>query len=128
TGGTLSMAASSTLPDFTDMVVSSGATFSLNGQNETIDSLTGSGTVNDNNATAATLSVGQGGSSFAFAGVLANGATGTFSLAKIGAGSFTLSGANTFTGTTTITAGEIASGISASFAGLAGQVFFNGGA
>ncbi|HSV14208.1 MAG TPA: DNRLRE domain-containing protein, partial [Tepidisphaeraceae bacterium] len=119
TGGTLSMAASSTLPDFTYMVVSSGATFSLNGQNETVDALTGTGTVNDNNATAATLSVGQGGSSFAFAGVLANGGTGTFSLAKVGAGSFTLSGANTYMGTTTITAGEIASGISASFAGLA---------
>ncbi|MEA2734369.1 MAG: hypothetical protein QOE14_820, partial [Humisphaera sp.] len=124
-GGSVSMAAASTLPDFTDVVVN-GATFNLNAQNQTIDSLTGSGTVTNSGATAATLTVGQAGASSSFAGSLTNG-TGGLALTKVGAGTLTLSGANSYTGLSTIAGGTIASGNAASFAALNGQVRFMGG-
>lgn len=124
-GGSVSMSAG-TLPDFTDLLVNS-ATFNLSGLSQTINTLTGNGTVADNNATAATLSVGQGGGSGTFGGVLSNGASGVLSLTKAGAGTLTLGGANTFTGLTTIAGGVVAAGASANLVGLAGQVRFNGG-
>jgi hypothetical protein len=53
--GSLTMSPGSTLADSTDLTVSSGATFSINGTSQTIDALNGAGTVNDNSATSATL-------------------------------------------------------------------------
>ncbi len=124
-GGTLAMAASSTLPDFTDLNVN-GATFDLAGQNQTIDSLNGSGTVLDNNSTAALLTVGQQNGSGTFTGTLSNG-TGNLSLVKDGTGTLTLSGSDSYTGTTTIAGGVVASGNSASLAMLSGKVVFASG-
>src|SRR5207237_719576 len=75
-GETLSMGSASTLPDFTDLTVATGGTFSLNGQNQTIDTLSGGGIVQNANATAATLTVGQNNSTFSFSGALQNGTGG----------------------------------------------------
>jgi autotransporter-associated beta strand protein len=124
-GGTLSMAASSTLPNFTDLSVTGGA-FNLNGQDETIDALSGNGTVLNNSATAATITIGQQDGSSTFSGVLTNG-SGTLSLAKVGSGKLTLSGSNSYTGASMISGGVIEAASAASFAGLPGQVLFNGG-
>jgi autotransporter-associated beta strand protein len=124
--GSLSMAASSTLPDFTDVTVATGTTVNIAGQSQVINALAGSGTVLNNGAAAATLMVGSQGSSSTFAGSLNNG-TQTLSLTKIGAGTLTLSGTNGYTGVSTLTAGVIESGNAASFAGLAGAVNFLGG-
>lgn len=55
---------------------------------------------------AATFSLGGNGSSTTFAGVIANGA-GTTHISKTGAGMLTLAGANTYTGTTTVSAGTL---------------------
>src|SRR5439155_15890808 len=127
TAGSLPMASRSTLADVPDLTVSSGATFSLNGTSQAIDSLNGAGTVNDNSATAATLTVGAHDGSGAFSGTLANGSSAALSLTKSGAGTLTLSGNNSYTGLSTINGGVIAAAASAAFVGLAGQVRFNGG-
>ncbi len=125
-GGSLSMAASSTLPDFVDLTVGAGTTFNLNGQNQTVDALNGSGAITNNGAAAATLTVGQYNSGGAFSGTLANGSS-TLALTKNGAGTLTLSGNNTYSGNTMINAGVLESGNSASLVGLSGPIWFNGG-
>jgi autotransporter-associated beta strand protein len=75
--------------------VAANGTLSL-GANEAIGTLTGSGAVN---LGANTLGVGAG----TFSGVVG----GTGDLQKTGAGTLTLSGANTYTGTTTVSAGTL---------------------
>ncbi|MEI6604310.1 MAG: autotransporter-associated beta strand repeat-containing protein [Verrucomicrobiota bacterium] len=90
-----------------------GTKLQLNGNNLTVSSLAtdatpGTVVVEDANAAAATLTINQT-SSTIFAGVLQNGTGGgTLSLTKSGAGILTLSGTNSYTGTTTISAGTLA--------------------
>ncbi len=67
----------------------------------------GTPAVENNNATAATLTVNNASAS-TFAGVLQNGATGTLALSKIGTGTLTLGGVNTFGGGLTIDNGTVA--------------------
>jgi fibronectin-binding autotransporter adhesin len=73
----------------------------------TLGSLAGTGAVNLGRIT---LTVGGNGTSTTFAGVIADGGliggTGA-GLTKVGAGTLILSGANTYTGTTTISAGTL---------------------
>ena len=54
-----------------------------------------------------TVTLGNTGNSGTFSGVLANGANDTLNIVKIGAGVQTFSGANTYTGTTTINIGML---------------------
>jgi autotransporter-associated beta strand protein len=87
----------------------------LNGSNITVPSITVSGTgtsnfVENNNATAATFTIANT-TDITFAGVMRNGATGTMAVTKSGAGSLTLSGVNTYTGTTTISGGTVVIGV-----------------
>jgi autotransporter-associated beta strand protein len=91
------------------VTVASGATLSINGNSVSIGSLTGAGAVNDNTATAATLTVGTNNASTSYGGTIVNGSTGALSLAKVGSGTLTLTGvSNTYTGGTTISAGTLA--------------------
>ena len=71
----------------------------------TIGSLSGAGTVKTNGVT---LTVGGDNTSTTFSGALQNNGNFVAALAKSGSGTFTLSGANTYTGTTTINAGVLA--------------------
>lgn len=86
-----------------------GVTLDLNNSNETIGSLSGGGTtggiVTNSGAATSTLTTGDG-TNTAFAGVIENG-IGTVALVKQGSGVFTLAGANTYSGTTTVTAGTL---------------------
>ena len=86
------------------------STLLLDGNSNTLGSMDGAGSVvNDNDsATAATLTVGGGGATGTFSGSISDGSGGgALSLSKTGAGAQTLSGANTYTGGTSLGAGTL---------------------
>ncbi|MEZ5889625.1 MAG: autotransporter-associated beta strand repeat-containing protein [Xanthobacteraceae bacterium] len=111
TGGTLEAGATNAFSANSAHVLSSGTTLDLNGFDQTIGSLANSGggsnrIVTNSSAIAAILTTGGNNTSTTFAGVIQDG-TGTVSLTKEGAGTFTLSGANTYSGVTLVNAGTL---------------------
>ena len=82
------------------------STLDLNGFNNTIGSLSGTGFVLNSGVATATLTVGNDNTSTTFSGVLEDGIApdGPLQLTKIGAGTLTLTGNNTYTGGTTVSA------------------------
>jgi fibronectin-binding autotransporter adhesin len=87
--------------------VDAGATIDMNGFNTSIQRLSGAGTITNDGAAAATLTLNNpAGGDTTFSGVIEDG-TSAVALTKSGAGTLTLSGANTYTGTTTISAGTL---------------------
>ena len=97
----------------------------LNGFNSTIGSLSGTGTVLNNGATAAALTVGNDNASTTFGGVLQDG-TSALQLTKSGTGTLTLTGTNTYTGGTTISAGTLQLGNGGTTGSITGNVTDNG--
>jgi autotransporter-associated beta strand protein len=106
-GGTMVAETTTALSPNSAFIVNS--TLDLNGFNNTIGSLSGSGIVANNGTAAATLTVGNDNNSTTFSGVLEDGTsdTGTLALVKIGTGTLTLTGLNTYTGTTTVDGGSL---------------------
>jgi autotransporter-associated beta strand protein len=88
--------------------------FDLNGFSNTIGSLSGAGTVTDDDAAAATLTVGNDNTSTTFSGILENG-TGVLQRTKTGTGTLTLTGNNTYTGATNVAAGILQAGSATAF-------------
>ena len=88
-------------------------------------SMTGGGTIQANVAGAKTISAGALGSTDTFSGIIANG-SGTLALTKVGSGTMTLSGANTYTGATTINAGTLALGAANRIADTSAMVLGGG--
>jgi autotransporter-associated beta strand protein len=102
------------LPTTTALSVASGGTFDLAGNNQTVGSLSGAGTVTNNNILASsTLTAGGDNSSQTFLGSLQNG-NGVFGLTKVGTGSLTLTGTNVYSGPTTLSGGILAAGAAGS--------------
>ncbi|MBE1206449.1 autotransporter-associated beta strand repeat-containing protein [Aminobacter carboxidus] len=97
--GTLKAGAANTIASASAVGVASGATFDLDGHNQTIASLAGAGNVK---LGAGTLTSGDGNDT-EFSGIM----SGTGGLAKQGTGKLTISGDNTYTGTTSVKAGEL---------------------
>lgn len=93
------------IPDVSNVTVT--GTLDLAGNNETIAALNGTGTVTSSVSGAVTLAASSG----TFAGIIQNG-SGTVSLNKIEAGVLTLSGANSYSGQTTISNGTLICGAS----------------
>ena len=92
-------------------VTASGANIgylSLNGYSDTINGLTGNGTVRNNSATtASTLTLGGNNTTASFTGTITNGATASLGITKTGSGTQTLNGTNTYTGDTTVSQGTL---------------------
>ncbi|MEZ0276572.1 MAG: beta strand repeat-containing protein, partial [Roseimicrobium sp.] len=97
--------------DSTDVTVNAGATYDFR-VSDTIGGLSGAGLITKGSAGSATLTVNAGNESTTFSGVIQNG-LGTVVLAKNGTGTLTLTGANTYTGTTTVLRGTLALDFSA---------------
>ncbi|MGZ8174976.1 DUF4347 domain-containing protein, partial [Methylobacter sp.] len=97
--GGLTVSGGSAIADSSAVTVASGATLTLSA-GETIGSLAGAGSVT---LGANTLIAGSDNTSTAFSGAIG----GTGGLTKAGSGALTLSGTNTYTGTTTVSAGTL---------------------
>ncbi len=100
--GTLKLGASDRITG--SLIVES--VFDMNGFSETVANLAGTGTVTSSAAGTLTLTSGNT-SSTSFTGIIENGSATSIAITKNGSGILALSGANTYTGTTTINAGTI---------------------
>ena len=105
-GGTLKLGSDSALPNAGNLTVNT-STLDINGYSLIVRNLAGSGTVVNNAAGTNNLLTVTSQANSNFTGVIAN-TTGTISLNKIGTSTLTLSGVNTYLGTTTISQGTLA--------------------
>jgi autotransporter-associated beta strand protein len=100
--------------------------FDLGGFNQTIGSITGSGIVTSSVTGIQVLTSGGDNSTGSFSGSIQNGTATSIGLTKAGTGTFTLSGTNSYSGNTTISAGTLTLGTSNCLS-ISSQVTLNGG-
>ncbi len=127
--GTLALGASDVLPDGAGKgSVTVDATLDLAGHSDTINALSGTGTVdNAADATGATLTIGATDATSTFTGTLTNsGAGATLAVVKIGTGTLTLGGTNTFTGGMAIAAGTVSASTDENLGAAPGALTFSG--
>jgi fibronectin-binding autotransporter adhesin len=108
-GGNLKLSFVRTLASGVNMSIASGAFFYLDGSSQTLGKLEGAGTIDFtyNVAGVDNLTVGANDASSTFDGVIQQSQPRTYALRKIGTGTFTLTGLNTYTGNTTVEAGTL---------------------
>lgn len=87
-------------------VVMGGGTLDMNGRNEGVDALSGSGFITNHGAASSILTVGMDGGSGTFTGTIVNG-TSTMALTKTGNGTLTLTSNSTYTGATLLQRGTL---------------------
>ncbi len=129
TTGTLQAGSTSAFGVNSAVTVAAAGVLDLGGFSNTIGSLAGAaGALVQSTGGAPTLTTGGDNTSTTFAGVIQNG-TGTLALTKTGTGTQTLSGANTYTGATTVNAGtlQVGNGATGSLAAASPVTVNNGG-
>ena len=89
-----------------DLTITSPGVLDMNARSNNINALIGTGTVDSSASGASALAIGNNGASGVFSGVIQN-SSGALSLTKNGLGTETLSGANTYTGSTVINNGTL---------------------
>ena len=105
--GTLQLGAANVIPNGAgkgDVIVI--GTLDLNAFSDTVNGLNGAGTVDNSAAGTPTLTIGNNNVASTFSGVIKNTA-GSLAITKIGTGTLMLSGANTYSGPTTLSAGTL---------------------
>ena len=122
-GGTLQAGANNVFATGSAHTVAAGATLDLAGFNQTIGSLTGAGNVTLGTAQ---LTVGGSDTSTTFWGVISGNASDDDALVKIGDGVLTLSGANTYSGRTSVRAGTLRAGATNTFSAQSGLAVDSG--
>ncbi len=107
-GGNVICGVTNTVGAAASVNISSGATFALNGFNQIVAAVTGSGSVIGGSATSAMLTITNKATD-SYGGILGGSGANqnNFALTKTGPFTLTLSGANTFSGTTTISNGAV---------------------
>ena len=106
--GTITLGASGVIPDLSAVVIT--GTLNMNGFNETVGSISGTGTINNLSGTGTyTLTAGGNNTTVTYSGVIQN-SIGSVSFVKVGTGVQTLSGVNTYGGSTTVNAGTLRAG------------------
>lgn len=103
----------SPVPDTADVTVEPGAIFQLN-TSEAIDGLLGTGIVQPLAANPA-LTIGAGGASATFSGLIRNNGANYIDLVKTGSGTAVFDTVHTFTGQTTVNGGELRLGVAGCF-------------
>ena len=110
-GGVLMNGVADAIPASTDLSISSGAVFDVNGIDQSLRTLSGEGVVGSSSIlNAATLTIGSGGMSSVFSGSITGQVSSpgaTVSLTKVGTGTFTLDGPNTYRGETHVDGGVL---------------------
>ncbi len=86
--------------------ISTGAKLDLSGFNQTINGLSGSGTVDNTVAGSPVLTLGANDATATFSGIIQNTA-GSLALIKTGAGTIALAGTNTYSGSTSVNSGVL---------------------
>jgi len=124
--GTLRLGASQVITNGSAVTVAAAAVLDLNGFSETIGSLAGAGNVTGTSGTP-TLNAGQNNTSTTFSGIISD-STGTLALTKAGTGVMTLSGANTYDGATTVSAGTLVAAHNTALGTATGSTTVNTGA
>jgi len=127
--GTLRLGANDVLPNGAGKGnVSVGGTLDLAGRSDTINGLSGTGTIdNTTNASTSTLTIGATDANGTFAGTIQNTGSGaSLALVKTGSGTLELSGTNTYGGGTTINGGTLVISADANLGDNSGALTFGG--
>ncbi|MDC1472374.1 autotransporter-associated beta strand repeat-containing protein, partial [Flavobacteriaceae bacterium] len=105
--GTLKLLRTNTLQTSGPLTVNTSAVVDMYNYNQQVGPIAGGGTITSSGTATYTLNVGNGNLSSTFSGILENGSATAINLTKQGNGTLTLSGPNTYTGTTSISSGII---------------------
>jgi autotransporter-associated beta strand protein len=108
--GVVRLGASQVITDSQIITINTAGTLDLNAFNETIGGLSSNGTIQNQATGTSTLTIGSGNTTSTFNGTIRNNSgvgSGVVALTKTGTGTLTLSGTNSYTGTTTVSAGTL---------------------